>query len=151
MISGIITELEVAFRWDFLGCRILIPRIGDFFILGAIKKSLGMDYPGDLGSKTNPQLISCKNFMKQEAIFGGYFEDKKSLIRDKLSPYPYFILFKDIMYSYDHLVVTWTLYLYILCPLIISTLIISTFLIIGTPFLPKRKCAYLEKRRISEK
>ena len=34
----------------------------------------------------------------------------------------------------------------ILCPLIISS-----FLIISTPFLPWRKCAYLGKRRISEK
>ena len=29
-----------------------------------------------------------------------------------------------------------------MCPLIISTLIISTFLIISTPFWASRKCAY---------
>ena len=39
----------------------------------------------------------------------------------------------------------------ILCPLIISTLVIGNFPIINTPFLPLRKCAYLGKRRISEK
>ena len=39
----------------------------------------------------------------------------------------------------------------ILCPFIISPLIISTFPVLSTPFLSWRKCAYLGKRRISEK